>query len=195
MSGADSRLGIDLASRDLADFQVVLSIVAGFLLGAIVSGVIIGGRKLVPGRRYGVALLVEGMVLAGGALLLRHGEPLGITLAALACGIQNAMASSYYGLVIRTTHVTGIVTDIGVMLGHWLRHRHIRVWKLFLLGSILVGFFAGGIVGAWGYAALGVSAVDGAAATCILAGALYIAWRHVLQRFEARGAQREGTVR
>jgi uncharacterized membrane protein YoaK (UPF0700 family) len=180
MSGAVSRLSIDLASRDLADFQVVLSIVAGFLFGAVVSGIVIGGRKLVPGRRYGVALLIEGAVLALSTLLLRRGYAPGITLAAIACGIQNAMASSYFGLVIRTTHVTGIVTDIGVMIGHWIRHRTVRLWKLYLLASILTGFFVGGILGAWGYTALGVSAVGLASGTCLLAGALYIGWRHAI---------------
>jgi len=180
MSGAVSRLSIDLAGQDLADFQVVLSIVAGFLLGAVLSGIVIGGRKLVPGRRYGVALLVEGAVLALSTVFLSRGYAPGITLAAMACGIQNAMASSYYGLVIRTTHVTGIVTDIGVMIGHWIRHRSIRVWKLYLLASILAGFFSGGILGAWGYTALGVSAVGLASATCLLAGLLYIGWRHAI---------------
>jgi uncharacterized membrane protein YoaK (UPF0700 family) len=180
MSGAVSRVGIDLAGRDLADLRVVLSIVAGFLLGAVLSGVIIGGRKLVPGRRYGVTLLVEGGVLALATLLLRQGYAPGITLAAMACGIQNAMASSYYGLVIRTTHVTGIVTDIGVMIGHWIRHRTVRAWKLYLLVSILTGFFAGGILGARGYTALGVSAVGLASATCLLAGAVYIGWRYAI---------------
>merc|ERR1719401_1610209 len=38
-------------------------------------------------------------------------------LCAAACGLQNGMATSYSGAVIRTTHVTGIATDIGLICG------------------------------------------------------------------------------
>lgn len=178
MTGAVSRVGIDVAAGDLADLRVVVSIVAGFLGGAVLSGALIGGRKLVPGRRYGVALLIEGAVLAAAAALLLAGNPFGVTLAAMACGIQNAMASSYFGLVIRTTHVTGIVTDVGVMLGHWIRHRRLRTWKLALLLTILAGFFGGGLAGAVGYRRLGVGALGIAAAGCVAAGGAYVLWRH-----------------
>jgi uncharacterized membrane protein YoaK (UPF0700 family) len=178
MSGAVSRLSIDIATRNLADLRVVASIVGGFLVGAMVSGMVIGGRKLRPGRRYGVALLIEGGVLALAVALLRGGNTLGVTLAATACGIQNAMASSYYGLVIRTTHVTGIVTDLGVMLGHWIRHRRVPAWKLLLMLSILTGFFAGGLAGAMAFAWLGVTALALASAACVVAGGAYYAWWH-----------------
>jgi uncharacterized membrane protein YoaK (UPF0700 family) len=187
MSGAVSRLGMDLAVGNLTDLLVVLSIVGGFLLGAILSGVIIGGRKLVPGRRYGVALLIEGALLALSVLLLAWGSSLGLSLAAMACGVQNAMASSYYGLVIRTTHVTGIVTDIGVMLGHWIRHRRIPWWKLQLLLSILGGFFAGGILGALAHRWLGIPALGLASAGSAAAGLCYYAWAHSLVRRRRTG--------
>jgi uncharacterized membrane protein YoaK (UPF0700 family) len=176
MSGAVSRLSIDLATANLADLRVVVSIVGGFLVGAMVSGMVIGGRKLRPGRRYGVALLIEGGLLAGAVVLLRGGSAFGVTLAATACGVQNAMASSYYGLVIRTTHVTGIVTDLGVMMGHWVRHRRVPAWKLLLMLSILAGFFGGGLAGALAFARLGVTALALASAGCLAAGAAYYAW-------------------
>ena len=182
MTGAVSRLSVDLSRGDRGDLQVVLSIVAGFLLGAVISGVVIGARKLRPGRRYGLALLVEGVVLGLATTLLASGNAAGVTLAAMACGIQNAMASSYYGLVIRTTHVTGIVTDLGVMLGHWLRHRRLRSWKLLLLLGILLGFFAGGVLGALAAARLGARALFLASLACLFAGAVYLAWRHALRR-------------
>jgi uncharacterized membrane protein YoaK (UPF0700 family) len=178
MSGAVSRLSIDVASSDRGDIRVVLSIVGGFLLGAVLSGMIIGGRKFTPGRRYGVTLLCEGGTLAAATVLLRSDHALGVALAAMACGIQNSMASSYYGLVIRTTHVTGIVTDIGVMVGHFLRHRRVRAWKLLLLVGILGGFFLGGIAGAMVSARVGADALWIPSAACVIAGSLYYLWTH-----------------
>ena len=38
-------------------------------------------------------------------------------LVAAACGLQNAMCTSHFGAIIRTTHLTGTVTDIGSTLG------------------------------------------------------------------------------
>ena len=178
MSGAVSRLSTDVARADRGDLREILAIVLGFLVGATFSGTLIGGRRLVPGRRYGAALAVEGVVLALATLLLDRGAAAGVAFAAVACGIQNAMASSYYGLVIRTTHVTGIVTDLGVMIGHWLRHRRFHAWKFLLLLSILVGFFAGGVAGALASARIGVRALGIASAGCLLGGLAYWAWRH-----------------
>ena len=178
MTGAVSRVSLDVASGDRADLRLTGSIIAAFFVGAALSGAIIGGRKLVPGRRYGVTLMVEGLALGSAALLLTEGGRAGVTLAALACGIQNAMASSYFGLVLRTTHVTGIVTDLGVMVGHWIRHRRIQRWKPMLLGSILVAFFAGGVAGHYVFERWGVSALALASAGCLLAGVLYYAWQH-----------------
>jgi len=53
------------------------------------------------------------------------------------------MSSSYCGLMIRTTHITGTVTDIGVMLGHRLRHRQVEAWKLRFLLLVVVSFGLG----------------------------------------------------
>ena len=187
MSGAVSNLSIEVAGGRFGTVPLVLLILVGFLLGAALSGLLIGARQLVPGRRYGVALCLEGGVLALATALLRAGQPIGVALAAAACGIQNAMASSYYGLVLRTTHVTGIVTDLGVMLGHWLRRQRVHRWQMLLLLSILTAFFAGGVVGALAFARIGISALGVAAAGCMLAGATYWAWRHVVRTRMSQG--------
>jgi uncharacterized membrane protein YoaK (UPF0700 family) len=182
MTGAVSRLGGDLASTDHTDLKVTIGIVAGFLAGAVLSGTIIGETMLRPGRRYGAVLMIESVLLATATLMLIHGVQLGIPIAAMACGLQNAMASSYYGLVIRTTHVTGIVTDIGVMIGHWLRYRRLASWKLALLTSILLSFFFGAIVGSNAAALLGMLALFPAALACAIGGVSYGAWAHGLKR-------------
>lgn len=176
MTGAVSGLSVGVERLELADTGLVLSILFGFLAGATASGLIIGGRKLIPGRRYGVTLLLEGSVLAAATVLLVRGSAVGIPLAAMACGIQNAMASSYNGLILRTTHMTGIITDLGVMVGHWLRHRRIRVWRLMLLLSLVGGFFGGGVAGALVARRVNMLALAVPAAVCLLAGAAYISW-------------------
>ena len=182
MTGAISRLGIDLATGNSLDLSLILMIVLGFLVGAILSGAIIGGDKLEPGRRYGIALVVEGAALALATFLLVSNVRAGIPVAALACGVQNGMASSYYGLIIRTTHVTGIVTDLGVLIGQLFRGTRLEVWKLSLLAGLLCGFLIGCIAGQIMITTQGPLALGIPAGIAVLAGLGYFAWRSKKQR-------------
>lgn len=177
MSGAVSRLAVVLTTSEGQDVPGALAIFCAFLSGAILSGLIIGGAQVLPGRRYGVAMMIEGGLLTLASLLLMSGRHVGIPVAAMACGLQNGMASSYCGLILRTTHVTGLVTDIGVMLGQWLRYRKIECWKLLLLVMLLCGFFSGGLLGGWLYARAGTRSLLLAAAGVTLAGLFYYDWR------------------
>ncbi|MCP3175576.1 DUF1275 domain-containing protein [Desulfuromonas sp. KJ2020] len=177
MSGAVSRLAIDITTTNRGDLVGAFSIFAGFLAGAVLSGLIIGSTQVRPGRRYGITMMIEGAIIGAATFLLMAQLSIGIPLAAMACGLQNAMASSYYGLIIRTTHVSGMVTDIGVLIGQGLRYRHIEWWKLFLLTTLLGGFFSGGLIGGLAYAWVGIPALLLAAAGCASAGLGYFLWR------------------
>ena len=182
MSGAVSPLGIDQATGNTQDLSLILMIIGGFLAGAVLSGAIIGGHQIEPGRRYGIALMAEAAALGGAAALLASGDRAGVPLAALALGIQNAMASSYYGLIIRTTHVTGIVTDLGVIIGQRLRGVSVEAWKPSLLVGLLLGFLIGGILGQLMLAARGPIVLFLAAAAAVAAGSSYFAWRAMKNR-------------
>ena len=70
---------------------------------------------------------------------------------------------------------------IGVLIGHWLRHRTVAAWKLLLLITLFAGFVAGGLVGAFAYYLLGLGALWIAAAGTFFAGLLYFIW-HVRLR-------------
>lgn len=82
----------------------------------------------------------------------------------MACGLQNAMATTYSGAVIRTTHLSGMFTDLGIGLGHALRGLPLQTRRLRLSGLIIAGFLVGAVLGAWlfrlwAYRALAVPAV------------------------------------
>lgn len=178
MSGAVSHLSMDAAAHDGLRVQQGAAVVAAFVLGAALSGALIGGQRLRPGRSYGVVLIGEGCVLLLASVLAMRGWMIAApAAAALACGLQNAMASSFHGLVVRTTHVTGIVTDLGVMLGHLVRRHRVRAADAILLASLLVGFFLGGGVGWLAETQLGPGAVAMAAPPCFLGGLGYYLWR------------------
>ena len=183
MSGAATRLGLDLGAGRSAELITLALIMAAFFCGAVTSGCLIGRTNLRPGQRYSLVLFLEAAVLAGSGLLLAHQQRASLYAAAYACGLQNAMASSYYGLVIRTTHLTGIVTDLGVQIGHLLRHRRFDRWKFSMLAAILVGFIAGALSSALLGSCSGLNQLYLASSLAGVIGLGYLAW---LRRFPQR---------
>lgn len=75
----------------------------------------------------------------------------GAGVLALAAGLQNAMVSNYSGAIIRTTHLTGVLTDLGVLIGHLLQGLKVDKARLKLFISILRSFILGGVAGAFFY--------------------------------------------
>jgi uncharacterized membrane protein YoaK (UPF0700 family) len=116
-------------------------------------------------------MMVEGCLLGLATYLLMQRHRLALPAVSMACGMQNAMSSSYCGLMIRTTHVTGIVTDIGVMIGHWFRHRQVEAWKLRFLVMIVVAFGAGCWLGQIADTRFGPACLAAPAVGFIIAGA------------------------
>ncbi len=121
---------------------------------------------------YALPLLVEAMLLLLfgllGATLNRQtpfAVPLTVLVLSFTMGLQNALVSKISSSQIRTTHMTGIVTDIGIELGKLLywnrtaspfesRVRANRI-KLRLFGTLLAAFIGGGVVGAMGFKYVG----------------------------------------
>jgi len=152
LTGSSTNLGVALGQFDLSVAGPILVIIACFVGGAILSGMIVGDSTLKLGRRYGGALVVEAVLVLLAIPLLQRNLFAGDCLISAACGLQNAMASTYSGAIIRTTHVTGIFTDIGITLGHYIRGDHTETRKLALFIAIAIGFIGGGALGAWLYA-------------------------------------------
>ena len=92
-------------------------LVLSFLLGAFACGVLIDKNQVhfLGKAFYGLALVLNSTLLVLAAFL--PGRLLPVCFVAAACGLQNAMCTSHFGAIIRTTHVTGTVTDIGSTLG------------------------------------------------------------------------------
>jgi len=178
MTGAVSRTGVDLAEHQ-GNAVANIMIIGGFLLGAVIAGLLVGAKKLTPNRRFGIALALEGALLGIATFLLLHEHRLGLPAAALACGLQNAIGSSYCGLQIRTTHISGIVTDLGTMIGHWIRHRWVDRWKFIFFFVVFLAFGVGGYVGAVADGKYGPIALTLPAVAVFLAGVVYYLFVHM----------------
>lgn len=149
LTGTTSLLGAALAHGDGNAAWQLGAMIASFVFGAMLSGLIIQDTVLRLGRRYGVALALEAILLVAAVTLFEQGRLLGPMLAAAAIGLQNAMASTYSGAVVRTSHVSGMFTDLGLMIGHALRNRELARKRLVLCAVIISAFLTGGIIGAW----------------------------------------------
>jgi len=188
MSGMISAMADNLA---LGGVGLVLGGIGAFLsfvIGAACSAALINwGRRHHARGQYALPLLFEAVLLLGFGLIgsFRDHVPfflfLAVPLLCFIMGLQNAIITKISRARMRTTHMTGVVTDIGIELGklfYWNRTIGAadgRVLadrtKLRLLGSLLGAFFIGGVIGALGFNHIGfVTTVPLAILLLLLAG-------------------------
>jgi uncharacterized membrane protein YoaK (UPF0700 family) len=122
--------------------------------------------------------MIESLLLVTAFGFLQQGSNFGDHLAAMACGLQNALATTYSGAVIRTTHITGIITDLGLAAGHFLRHDTIEPRQITIHLILVIGFIVGGIVGGLSYQQWGINVLLIPAAITGFAGASYTIYQH-----------------
>lgn len=159
LTAITTQLGMDTANPWLYESHVLGAILFGFLAGAAMAGAILAPTEALAGPRHAVVLFTEAALLVLAAAGVEETpvkaqiESLGIELtavqalfAAAALGLQNGMTSSFRGMSIRTTHFTGTVTDLGLMLGR-SRRDGINKWKAAILVTTLLLFLGGGIAG------------------------------------------------
>lgn len=154
LTGTSTQFGIALAEGDVADGLHWGLTIVSFVLGAMVSGFIVKQGSLQIGRRYGVVLMLESALLFVAAPMIHDANDLGLYIASAACGLQNAMVSTYSGATLRTTHLSGIFTDLGIYLGQRLRGLDVDMLRIHVCLLVAGHFILGATLGAVGYAHL-----------------------------------------
>jgi uncharacterized membrane protein YoaK (UPF0700 family) len=159
VTGTVTRIGVDAREMLALDYALVL---AAFVAGA--SSAILLARKVGDARRPGywapltaVAVVLVGVALAGTAGWL---GPFGGTvetardfamLAVLgfAMGMQNAAVAASTAMTVRTTHMTGPATDLGVafalLVDGDVRERAAARSSALLRATKLFAFVLGGV--------------------------------------------------
>jgi uncharacterized membrane protein YoaK (UPF0700 family) len=189
MTGVVSAMADNLALGNLTLVLVGLGALLSFLLGAACSAVMVNyARRHDMHSEFSLPLLLEAALLLvfgllGARLMGVAGlfVPVTVMLLCFMMGLQNAVISKLSNAEIRTTHVTGLVTDIGIEIGkllYWnrgpaaagptvLANRQ----RLRILVSLVAAFFIGGVVGALGFQSVGyISTVPLAVLLVLLAG-------------------------
>jgi uncharacterized membrane protein YoaK (UPF0700 family) len=177
MSGIVSAMADNLALGEIKVVLTALGALLAFITGAGCSAILINwGRRKDQQSEYALPLMLEALLMVIFGLLggnLEHHEwlfvPASVMLLCFIMGLQNAIITKLSHAEIRTTHITGMVTDIGIELGkliYWNVSRDdiskpmVRAdqKKLLLLISLVALFFFGGVVGAVGFKRIGFSA-------------------------------------
>jgi len=160
--------------------------IVSFILGAASTAILFNWmRRRETAGRFAVVLVLESLLILLFGLLADSLDAVGaeiliVGILGYVMGLQNALITKVSGARIRTTHVTGMVTDIGIELGKALyRNRrpdtppvvHDPV-KLLLLTTMVSLFAVGGVVGALGYIWIGYETVIPFAMVLLAAGTL-----------------------
>ncbi len=169
MTGYLSQVADNIVLHNLGLFGQGVLAIGLFVAGAAASAFVINWARwhvshlqyaLTIGIQGGLFLMLSalGLPLAGGA-----GQGwVGLGLLCFIMGFQNATITKISGARIRTTHATGMITDIGIEFGrglHGWRYpgQPVRANRanLRLLLRLIGSFLAGGVAGALGYGTFG----------------------------------------
>jgi len=166
-----------------------------FFLGSLTSSMLVETmmRKnerfvyIIPGLFESIILLT--VAIAGPYLVKDYADLIACSLL-FAMGLQNSLVTRISGAMVRTTHLTGLFTDLGIELSQLFFYKK-REQKNKLIATIrlrlriIAFFFLGGIVGGvlytyWGFYALLVPAA------LLIAGVYYDGVKHQLIKWKRR---------
>ena len=173
MTGFASMLADNLVLGNMKLVLGAIGALLAFTAGAACTAIMVNwSRQHWLRSEYALPLLVEAVLLLifglmGASLSYQtpFAVPLTLLVLAFTMGLQNALVSKISSSQIRTTHMTGVITDLGIELGklfYWNRTasplesrvRANRI-KLRLYGTLLGMFVLGGLVGALGFKYVG----------------------------------------
>ena len=183
MTGMVSAAADGLALGTTQALLTAIGALTAFTAGAACTSLLVNfGRQRGAHSVYALPLLLEAVCLLvfgclGAWLAGVHAVfiPAAVAVLCFTMGLQNALITKVSQAEIRTTHVTGIVTDIGIELGrliYGLGHASVRAnpAKLRLLAGLLLAFAVGGLAGALAFKAVGYAATLPLAALLALVG-------------------------
>ncbi|WP_180183574.1 YoaK family protein [Acinetobacter sp. YH01020] len=183
MTGNVSMLAMALIAWQPATIIYLILVLLCYVIGSFYSGLILGNSHFSLTRRYGVPLSLVAFFIVLCWLLLPYFPRYALLWACVAMGVQNAMVSHYKGTIIRTTHLSGVLTDLGLALGYKARGLPVESKRVVLHLLILAGFIVGGILASWLYPYLKLNAFLIPAVLSLIMSAvywiIYFHYRHI----------------
>jgi uncharacterized membrane protein YoaK (UPF0700 family) len=191
MTGVVSSVADNLVLGQLALAVAGLASLLAFVSGAMTTAWMVNwGLRRKLHSAYGRPLLLEALLLLvfglfGAGINWSAGlfVPLTVLVLCFIMGLQNAVITKISNAEIRTTHVTGLVTDLGIELGKLFyinrltREKLVKAnrRKLGIHFKLISSFFVGGLAGALGFKTIGFVSTLPLAILLLL-----LVWRPVL---------------
>jgi uncharacterized membrane protein YoaK (UPF0700 family) len=158
MSGVTATLAAELGTQGPRVLMRPAVVMACFVAGAAFCAVVVNWeRRRNRESLFAVPVAIEAILLAAVAFFGGPGHLFAsLAVMGFSMGLQNAVITKISDAEIRTTHVTGTITDVGIELGrlfYWnrtARGTEVRAdrRKLALLTLLLALFFGGGTLSA-----------------------------------------------
>lgn len=161
---------------DWATMVELLGLILCFLGGGILSGMLFSKKKFEPTKRYGLLLILFGSMML---LLFIFGlrDEKWLYFFSFVVGTQNGMFIYYHGIIVRTSHFTGYLTDIGVVLGRLIRGQKKDRWKVLFYFTSMVCFGIGGTISFLLYEKFGAATIIAVGIGYIIVGSYYFSFR------------------
>ena len=154
----------------------LLGLILCFLAGGVLSGMLFSKKKFEPTKRYGLLLILFGSMML---LLFIFGlrDEKWLYFFSFVVGTQNGMFIFYHGIIVRTSHFTGYLTDIGVVLGRLIRGQIKDRWKVLFYFTSMVCFGIGGTILFLLYEKFGAATIIAVGIGYIIVGSYYFSFR------------------
>ncbi|SKB75402.1 YoaK family protein [Maribacter arcticus] len=173
----------DVANFEFWNGTIYLLYIFSFLFGSFSSSFLIETfRKNKKLNVFVLPTLIECFILAsvgflGSPALIKYPDVI-ICLLLYAMGLQNSFVTKISNAVVRTTHLTGLFTDLGIELSQLLFHKsYLKTEKIKetikLRIYIICFFFLGGIIGGLLYSRLNLKLNTLTIASLILLASLF----------------------
>ena len=167
MTGIVSSVADDMVLGHFGMALAGVTCLIAFLMGAMCTAIMVNwGLRQQLRSSYSLPLLLESfdLLIFGlfGAAIAAWSQvflPITVVLLCFIMGLQNAVITKISKADIRTTHITGLVTDLGIELGKWVYINRSSATpsvranrqRLQVHSGLVLGFLLGGLFGALGF--------------------------------------------
>lgn len=173
VTGAWTNSALGLASGNRGQFLFNTKCILSYMTGSAIAGVLnpnpvpfsISRKNVSPAFLIGAALLFGSSTIAGNKGL--SDNSMFLYLAAIANGIQNSITSTTTSNLVRSTHFSGITSDMGTFFGQVVRGNNQNMMKLKVFAALGSSFWIGGVVSYF-------ATQEFASASLLFSAALYV---------------------
>lgn len=154
----------DVFNLNYYDATITFLYILTFFFGAFISNILVEGIRRGDGKKnYIIPVALEIIILfiisiAGHYFHLKCPNVIAFSFL-FAMGLQNSLVTKISNAVVRTTHLTGLFTDLGIEASQLIFYkskekRQRLLSTINLRARIITFFFIGGVIAAFGYSKL-----------------------------------------